>query len=103
MNKDDQRYVNESSIKALLGLIPGIGGTIQSILSDALADRKEQRLREAIKRLKDDLSLHKNEINKKFISTVDFLGVFEKTVIKIRDERVAEKRMAYKNIFYMEF
>lgn len=98
MNKEDRQYVLESSAKALLALIPGIGGTIQSILSDALADRKEERLREAFDSLKNDLNEHKIEINKSFISTIDFIDLFEITATKIRDERIKEKRVAYKNI-----
>jgi hypothetical protein len=98
MDKKDKQYVIESSVKALITFIPGIGGAIGSILSDALADRKEQRLNEFLQSLKDEISENKEQINSDFISKVDFLDVFEATTTKIANERSEEKRSAFKNI-----
>jgi hypothetical protein len=98
MDKKDKQYVIESSVKALINLIPGIGGAIGSILSDALADRKEQRLNEFLQSLKDEISENKNQINSDFVSKVDFLDIFEVTTTKIANERSEEKRNAFKNI-----
>lgn len=98
MNKEDRNYVIETTTKALISFIPGIGGAIGSILSDALADRKEQRLKEFLESLKEKIESDKESVNNDFISKVDFLDIFEQTAIKIRDERSEEKRIAYKNI-----
>jgi hypothetical protein len=98
MEKKDRQFVIEGTVKALITFIPGIGGAIGSILSDALADRKEQRLNDFLQALKDEISENKTQINSDFISKVDFLDVFEATTTKIANERSEEKRNAYKNI-----
>jgi hypothetical protein len=98
MNKEDRNYVIESTTKALVSFIPGIGGAIGSILSDALADRKEQRLKEFLESLKQQVESNQDMVNHDFIKKVDFLDIFEKTATRIRDERAVEKRIAYKNI-----
>ena len=98
MDKKDNQFVIEGTIKALISFIPGIGGAIGSILSDILADRKEQRVNDFLQALKDEISENKERINSEFISKVDFLDVFEATTIKIANERSEEKRNAFKNI-----
>jgi hypothetical protein len=98
MDKDEKRFVIEGAVKALIALIPGIGGTIGSILSDALADRKEQRIKEFLSALKTEIEANKMIINTEFINKNDFLDVFEITTRKIANERSEEKRSYFKNI-----
>ncbi|MBO9564226.1 MAG: hypothetical protein J7621_15690 [Niastella sp.] len=98
MDKKDRQYVIESSLKALITFIPGIGGAIGSILSDALADRKEERLNIFLQDLKSEIDNNREAVNKTFVSKTDFLDVFDATANKIANERSAEKRNAYKNI-----
>ena len=98
MDKKDRQFVVEGTIKALITFIPGIGGAIGSILSDALADRKEQRLNEFLEDLRNEIAENKDRINIDFVSKVDFLDIFESTTLKIANERSEQKRNAFKNI-----
>jgi cadmium resistance protein CadD (predicted permease) len=98
MDKKDKEYILEGTIKGLITFIPVIGGLIGSLLSDTLADRKEQRLNDFLKDMKDAIDENKERLNSDFISKVDFLDVFEATTNKIANERSDEKRSAFKNI-----
>jgi predicted S18 family serine protease len=98
VDKEDRRFVIEGSIKALVSFIPGIGGAIGSILSDALADRKEQRLNEFLAGLKTEIDANKDSLNKEFVSKVDFLDIFEKAFLRVAEERAEVKRLAFRNI-----
>lgn len=88
----------ESIGKALLAAIPYVGGSITTLISDYQANRKQERLSEFFHLLQNDLGALKDHINKSFISTDDFLDVFEETSKKIVNERTMEKRIAFKNI-----
>ena len=57
--------------------MPSIGGAIGSILGDALADRKEQRINKFLEYLRTALEQHKEKVNEQFIKNEDFLDVFE--------------------------
>jgi hypothetical protein len=98
MNKEDQRFVLESTTKALLNFIPVIGGVASSILGDAWADRQYQRFKEMVDSLAIDFETHKEHINEAFVQEVDYLDIFVKTARKVKDERNEAKRVAYKNI-----
>ena len=98
MEKKDKNFIKEGVVKGLITFIPGIGGLIGSILSDILADRKEQRLNEFLQSLQNEISDNKERLNSDFVSKVDFLDIFEYATNKIANERSEEKRMAFKNI-----
>lgn len=98
MEKEERQYVLESSTKALITFIPLIGGAIGPLLSDALADRKEQRINEFLRKLKEDLDKNKELVNSHFLNKDDFLDIFESTAKKIANERSELKREAFKNI-----
>ncbi|MBO9681747.1 MAG: hypothetical protein J7502_03570 [Flavisolibacter sp.] len=60
MDKKSKEFVIETSAKALISFIPLIGGAIGSILSDVLAERKEQRMQDFLSQLSKDLEDHKD-------------------------------------------
>lgn len=93
-----RKFIGETTLKALISLIPFAGGTISSVLSDTLAERKQQRLNDFLTQLKEDLEKCKNEIDESLIKEDDFLDIFELTSRKVLEERNEVKRIAYKNI-----
>src|SRR5258708_2727877 len=84
--------------KALLELVPYVGGSISSIIGDYQAERKHQRLLDFFEVLKNDLEQVKSALNNDFIENDDFLDIFEATAKRIVNERTIEKRTAFKNI-----
>jgi len=88
----------ESIEKALIAAIPYIGGSISSLLGDYQDRKKHERLTNFFTSLQVDINDLKDQVNSKFISTDDFLDIFEKTSRKIADERNEEIRIAFKNI-----
>ena len=84
--------------KALVAAIPYVGGSIASLIGDYQAKRKHERLEHFFNSLQVDLNNLQEKINNEFISTDDFLDVFEETSKKIVNERTEEKRLAFKNI-----
>ena len=88
----------ESIGKALIAAIPYIGGSISSLLGDYQDRKKHERLTDFFTTLQADISEVKDQVNNKFISTDDFIDIFEETAQKIANERNEEIRSAYKNI-----
>jgi hypothetical protein len=91
-------FIIETSGKALVSIIPYVGGSIGSILSDVLAERKQQRVNELLKQLSADLDSQKDKINNAFIQKNGFLDLFELSAKKVMEERSETKRIIYKNI-----
>jgi len=96
--KITKRFIGETSGKELISIIPLVGGPISSVLSDFLAERKQQRLNEFFTRLKEDLDKVQERVDKEFISKEDFLDIFELTAKKIMEERKDVKRNTYRQI-----
>lgn len=98
MEKEKRIEMMSTAGKALLELVPYVGGSISSIIGDYQAERKHQRLVDLFESLKTDLDKFKDSLNKDFIGKDDFLDIFEETARKIVNERTVEKRIAFKNI-----
>lgn len=82
---------------ALLAAIPYIGGSINSVMADIAAQRKEARFQELINSLESEINKIR-EINKTFITHEDFLDIFENISKHVVNERDAAKRTMYKNL-----
>jgi len=82
---------------ALIAAIPYIGGSINSVMGDIAAQRKEARFRELINSLESEINKIR-AINKTFITHEDFLDIFENISKHIVNERDAAKRTMYKNL-----
>ena len=91
-------FITETAGKALISIIPIVGGSIGSILNDFLAERKQQRVKELLYQLSEDLNNLKGKINHNFIEQDDFLDLFELTANKVMSERNESKRIYFKNI-----
>ncbi|MCD4819109.1 MAG: hypothetical protein K8S23_10500 [Candidatus Cloacimonetes bacterium] len=85
------------ALKALSAAIPFIGGSINSVFSDIVAQRKEERFIELVTSLESEINKIKI-INKAFITHEDFLDLFENISKHVVNERDATKRIMYKNI-----
>jgi len=96
--KVTKELIIETTGKALISIIPFVGGSIGSILADVLAERKQQRLNEFLNQLSADLENQKSNINNAFIQQDDFLDLFELSAKKVMSERNETKRVIYKNI-----
>jgi len=83
--------------KALSAAIPFIGGSINSVWSDIVAKRKEERFLELINTLNSEITNIKI-INKSFITHEDFLDLFENISKHVINERDSIKRVLYKNL-----
>ena len=82
---------------ALIAAIPYIGGSINSVMADIAAQRKEARFRELINSLESEINMIRT-INKTFITHEDFLDIFENISKHVVNERDAAKRIMYKNL-----
>lgn len=98
MDKEKRVELLSTAGKALLELVPFVGGSVSSIIGDYQAERKHQRLVDFFESLKNDLESVKESINRDFIEKDDFLSIFEETTRRIVSERTLEKRIAFKNI-----
>lgn len=96
--KVTNEFLIETTTKALISFIPFVGGAVSSVLSDTMAERKQQRLYEFLNQLKDDLENLKGNFKKDFVEQDDFLDIFELTSRNVMGERNEIKRLAYKNI-----
>jgi len=85
------------TLRALTAAIPYIGGSVNSIWSDIMAKRKEERFIEFVKLLEAEIKQIKY-INSQFITHDEFLDIFENISKHIVDERGAVKRILYKNL-----
>ena len=85
------------AFRALTAAVPYIGGTINSLWTDIVAQRKEERFRELINSL--ELEINRIEtINQTFVTHDDFLDLFENISRHVVNERDATKRSLYKNL-----
>ena len=98
MNDPNNEEESDIAVKALINLIPGVGGAIGSILNDKLAARKDARIKEFLEILKNELEKNTKHINSNFVSKDDFLDLFELTANRISNEKSGLKREAFKNI-----
>lgn len=96
--KHSSEFIIETSGKALLNLVPLVGGSIASVWGDIQAERKSKRFQDFLKQLQGDLETLRNEVNSNFISKPDFLDIFELTSKNIINERNENKRLLYKDI-----
>jgi hypothetical protein len=96
--KPSTEFVVETTGKAILNLVPLVGGSIASVWGDIQAERKAHRFNNFLETLRADLENHKERINSDFINKEDFLDVFELTSKKIINERNENKRILYKDI-----
>ncbi len=96
--KVTKEFIKETTTKALISFIPLAGGAVGSVLSDVMAERKQQRLNDFLSQLKDDLETQKDKLNNNIVNKDDFLDIFELTAKKVMEERNEIKRLAYKNI-----
>lgn len=92
-----KKVKNKIVSNALIAAIPYIGGSINSVMADIAAQRKEARFQELINSL--ELEINKIRIlNKTFITHEDFLDIFENISKHVVNERDAAKRIMYKNL-----
>ena len=98
--KVTKEFIIEITTKALISFIPYAGGAVSSVLSDVMAERKQQRLNVFLSQLKDDLENQKAKLNNDTVNKDDFLDIFELTAKKVMEERNEIKRLAYKNIIF---
>lgn len=96
--KPSTEFIIETSEKALLNLVPLVGGSIASVWGDIQAERKSIRFQEFLNQLQNDLQGLTDQINKDLVSKPDFLDIFELTSKNIINERNENKRILYKNI-----
>jgi hypothetical protein len=88
----------EAISKALIAAIPGVGGSISSLINDYQTGRKEKRLTEFLNELKDELDNLKDQVNEDYVSMDDFLDIFEYTAKIIVNSRQEEIRHLFMNI-----
>lgn len=92
-------FVIETAGLALVNLIPTVGGSIGSVISNLQAERKAKRVQEFLEKLDEDFKLLKEQVNQDYISQDDFLDIFEHTAINIANQRSELKREAIRNNF----
>lgn len=101
MNRDERKFVIQSTIKSLGALassyLPFLAPFV-SIYGDVLSDREFSRLKEMLDSLKNEFDAHQAEINMVYIKRDDFQEIFEDVVKRATQERSELKRLAYKNI-----
>ena len=98
MQKIIKNEILQSVAKALVAAIPFIGGSVNSLIGDYQVGRKLSRLQKFYESLQTDYTNLKAKVNEDFISSDDFLDIFEETAKKIVNERTEQKRIAFKNI-----
>lgn len=98
---DKKRQTFETAIKATLNLIPGIGGiggALASILGDYMSERKETRFHKFIKDSFDEINMKQAYIIKEYVSSNDFLDIFENILSDVMNTRIEMKRNMLKNL-----
>jgi hypothetical protein len=85
------------AFRALTAAVPYIGGTINSLWTDIVAQRKEDRFRELINSLESEINRIET-INQTFVTHDDFLDLFENISRHVVNERDITKRKLYKNL-----
>lgn len=96
---DASSFIDETVAIGLVNLIPGIGGSIGSVISNIQAERKQQRINEFLRALKIELEKLSGKVNNEYLSQSDFLDLFEGTSRKVMSQRSKIKREALKNNF----
>ncbi|MBN8675193.1 MAG: hypothetical protein J0L56_13740 [Chitinophagales bacterium] len=99
LTKQDGIDFIESTIKALLNTLPGLGG-VASGFSDVLERRNKERLQNVLDDLQEQINNKNNCINSSFIRSEDFVDVCILSLNKICNERTQLKRKAYQNILF---
>ena len=92
MRDGNKAEIIQSVANALVAAIPFVGGSVNSLINDYHTGRKLSRLRVFYKNLQSDFEKLKSEVNQEYISSDDFLDVFEETAKKIVSERIEEKK-----------
>lgn len=101
MNRDDRKFVIQSTIKSLGALassyLPFLAPFV-SLYGDILSDREFTRLKEMLGSLKSEFDAYQTEINMDYVRKEEFQEIFEDVVKRATQERTKLKRLAYKNI-----
>ena len=87
-----------TAVKALTSAVPVLGGPILTIIGDIQSMRKEKRFLELVNGLREDLHNFSDRVNTEFVSTEDFLDIFEQTARKVAMTRQEVRRTAFRHI-----
>ncbi len=94
----DKKQIVKAVGKAGLNLIPGVGGSIASILEDYFTARKEERFEEFINGFLGDIERKNEVLIKEYVENIEFLDIFENILADVMKTRNSEKREFLKNL-----
>ena len=83
-------------VLAAVQAIPGVGGTLGSLLSDYLPNWKQERVLSFLEELAADFERVKGQVNKEAVATAEFGLMVEQVLRRVTETPGEEKRKAYR-------
>ena len=96
--KRELRDHGRNIIIAALSVLPVVGGSISSLLSEYIPEWKEKRVLNFIRELGEKLEEVKDRINQEYLKTEEFAFLFEQTFLRVFRDHQEEKLKVYKAI-----
>ena len=99
LSKASQLYADQTAIRALINIIPYIGGSLDVIFVSKGQKIVDQRLREFIKKLTEELNkVSESKVDKKYLDSEEWFDVVIKAMDSARKTRDTEKISWYAKI-----
>lgn len=79
-------------------VVPVVGGAVQQVLTGWSAERRYQRVREALAGLASDLAQFKGRVREEYVRSEEFADLLDQTLRRVATERNEEKRRLYRGV-----